>query len=154
MWRDYFSKARVVGLDIKPAARSHAGERVMIEIGDASDPAVLANIASQYGPFDLVIDDGSHRWQHQILAFECLFASLRPRGVFIIEDLHTSYFSKYGTPGAEPATAWLQRHLDLLLAAGNEPDAPKPDGSAGANIWRKQVRQCTFLRKAAIIQRV
>ncbi len=44
MWADYLTKARAVGNDINPAARTHAAERMAIEIGDASDPTVLPAI--------------------------------------------------------------------------------------------------------------
>ena len=67
MWEEYFPKAEVVGVDIDPTAAQHARGRVHIEIADQSSSSDLERIATKHGPFDLIIDDGSHIWSHQIL---------------------------------------------------------------------------------------
>ena len=56
-----------------------------------ADAATLRECA-EHGPFDLIVDDGSHFPEHQMLAFETLFAAVKPGGVFIIEDIETSYW--------------------------------------------------------------
>src|ERR1700722_7591945 len=59
MWAAFFSRATLVGIDIRPQCRQYAGDRQIIEIGSQEDPDFLNNIGIQYSP-TLVIDDGSH----------------------------------------------------------------------------------------------
>jgi len=86
MWRDFFSQAQIVGVDIDPRCRCHSGERIAIEIGSQADPQFLAALAERYPPF-IVIDDGSHLPEHQIFTFERLFPALQAGGCYIVEDL-------------------------------------------------------------------
>ena len=44
------------------------------------------------GGWDVVIDDGSHLPRHQLTSFASLFPFVRPGGVYIVEDIETSYF--------------------------------------------------------------
>lgn len=46
--------------------------------------------------FDIIIDDGSHVCADVINTFYALFSLLRPSGVYLVEDLHTSYCKRYG----------------------------------------------------------
>ena len=87
-WRDFFPNAQIVGADINPAYRRHAGSRIAIEIGSQADPGFLHQLAEQHPPL-VVIDDGSHRADHQIFTFERLFPKLLPGGCYIVEDLST-----------------------------------------------------------------
>ncbi len=47
---------------------------------------------SQDNRYDIIIDDGSHVPQHQIISLACLLRALNPGGLYIIEDLKTSYW--------------------------------------------------------------
>jgi cephalosporin hydroxylase len=49
-----------------------------------------------HGPFDIVIDDGSHVFEHQIASFEALFPLASSTAVYIVEDVHTSYLPDFG----------------------------------------------------------
>jgi hypothetical protein len=90
LWHDYFPKARIVGLDLeKRVFKDHP--RVVARAGDQSDPAVLNSIIAEFAPFGIVIDDGSHVPEHQILGFETLFPHIRDGGLYVCEDIHTSY---------------------------------------------------------------
>jgi len=60
--------------------------------GDQSDVSFLRTIANKYA-YDIIIDDGSHNPEHQIISFSQLFPALRPGGLYVIEDLETSYWS-------------------------------------------------------------
>ncbi|MBD9520746.1 class I SAM-dependent methyltransferase [Ensifer sp. ENS02] len=116
-WRDYFSEGEIIGADINPEVTQYAGERISIEIIDQGKPADLDKLACK-GPYDVIIDDGSHLWEHQILTLRKLLPALKPGGVFIIEDLDTShgkYRKQYGTPGTLTATEYLQRISDWVI---------------------------------------
>ena len=45
----------------------------------------------QYGPFDFIIDDASHQWKHQTDSVSWLWPALSQWGVFIVEDIQTSF---------------------------------------------------------------
>lgn len=79
MWRDYFSVARIVGIDIEQPAELQAGVKFIL--GDAC----------KLEPFDtdIVIDDGSHLLAEQIAAFERWWPHVRPGGHYIIEDIQS-----------------------------------------------------------------
>jgi mannitol-1-phosphate/altronate dehydrogenase len=61
--------------------------------GSQDDVALLDSINAQQGYFDIIIDDGGHSMKQQITSFTHLFAKVRHGGVYIIEDLQTSYFN-------------------------------------------------------------
>jgi predicted O-methyltransferase YrrM len=97
MWAEYFPQGEIHGVDIDESARQHAGERITIHIGDAGRKEVLEPIVAQAGGyFDVIIDDGSHRYEHQYPSLMALWPHLAPGGVYAIEDLQTSYRTKYG----------------------------------------------------------
>ncbi len=91
MWRDYFPRAQIIGMDRNPTAQTHAGERVTIEIGNQGDRQVLLDICERHGPFDIIVEDGSHIWSHQIFCLETLFPHIKPNGYYVVEDIHTSF---------------------------------------------------------------
>lgn len=89
MWRDYLGPgAQIVGLDINPACKAHAGEGVDIFIGSQDDPALLAQILAKYPQIDIVLDDGSHVMQHMITTFQHLYPRVSANGVYLVEDTH------------------------------------------------------------------
>jgi Methyltransferase domain len=98
MWRTYFGpQSRIIGLDIDPKCREHAGDGIEIFIGDQADRAFLGSLADEVGPIDLVVDDGGHEKEQQITSFEVLFPRLSPRGVYACEDVHSSYLPSFGS---------------------------------------------------------
>ena len=94
-WRCYFPFGKIVGCDIEDK-RILAGGRVRIHVLDQSSATDLARIALQEGPFDIIIDDGSHLNTHQIFSFKNLFAQVKEGGIYVIEDTQTSYWAEYG----------------------------------------------------------
>jgi cephalosporin hydroxylase len=92
LWEQLFQEAQVVGVDIVDACRTLAGGRIQIEIADAGDPAQLVGIVARHGPFDLVIDDGSHEERDVFAALGVLFDAVTPGGIYVIEDLVCEWF--------------------------------------------------------------
>jgi hypothetical protein len=86
IWKQYFTKARFIGVDISPKCRQFADERVSIEIGSQDDPEFLLGLTRRYNP-TIIIDDGSHLAHHIPFTFERLFPSLPPGGMYVIEDM-------------------------------------------------------------------
>ncbi len=97
LWRDYFGpQVQIVGIDINPNCKRFEEPGVRIEIGDQADRPFLRRLAASLPQIDILIDDGGHTMQQQIRTFEELFAKVAPTGVYLVEDLHTSYWSKWG----------------------------------------------------------
>lgn len=97
MWKDYFGpKAKIVGVDINPRASRFADDQVDIVIGDQSDRAFLKRLRDQYSNIDILLDDGGHSMAQQITTFEEMFPAVQENGVYMVEDVHTSYWPEYG----------------------------------------------------------
>jgi len=93
-WQGYFPFGTIVAADIEPK-QELAGLRRKIRQVDQFSAADLDTLTRQDGPFDIIIDDGSHRNSHQIFTFRHLFDALKNGGVYVIEDVETSFW--YGT---------------------------------------------------------
>jgi hypothetical protein len=88
MWYDYFPNASIYGIDVNECSYLN-NERVKTFVADQGSPAELAAFLEAAGniQFDVIIDDGSHRPDHQQISFSFLFESLKPGGLYFIEDL-------------------------------------------------------------------
>lgn len=96
MWRAYFGpEAFVLGVDIDSSCTQYAGENIKIEIGNQADPSFLEYLKGKYEPFDIIIDDGGHQMEQQITSLKFLFGHLNNGGIYLVEDLHTSYWKEY-----------------------------------------------------------
>ncbi len=96
MWRDYFGKkARIIGVDINPKCKSLEEKGIEIYIGDQEDRDFLRKLMKKIGNVDVVIEDGGHTMNQQINTFEEVYPYVNDDGVFLIEDLHTSYWKDY-----------------------------------------------------------
>lgn len=91
LWRDFFPMATIWGLDIDPSRTVHSGKRIQVVIGDQSDEKCLRDLGKLAGGFDIIIDDGSHITSHISASLHGLWPSLKPCGVYAIEDLGISY---------------------------------------------------------------
>ena len=75
MWRDYFPNAMIIGADENLANATPTGERTKLVAADQSRVDSLEQLAAK-GPFDVIIDDGSHAPEHQVLTFQTLFCMM------------------------------------------------------------------------------
>ncbi|MFW2831511.1 class I SAM-dependent methyltransferase [Sphingomonas sp. ID0503] len=152
MWKRYFSKARIIGIDIQPRCIDHVEERIAVHIGEQTDTAFLDATLGGARP-DVIIDDGSHRWTHQIETFLHLFPKLAPEGVYVIEDLQTSHVtlaSRYGEAGKETAVHYLGRLAASVMATGDIPDAPS---DPVLEAIRKTIEQVTLGQRYCILKK-
>ncbi len=91
MWEEYFPHATITGIDIDPLCKLHGKGRITVQIGSQTDPDFL----SQFVDYDIIIDDGGHTMHQQKVSFDTLFPLLKPGGIYVIEDLHTSYWPEF-----------------------------------------------------------
>ena len=93
LWEEYFPLARIYGIDIGNGFELERGE---VFKGDQSDDVFLGDVIKKIGTkADLIIDDGSHKPEHQLSTFVRLFEDLlKDGGIYIIEDIETNYWRK------------------------------------------------------------
>jgi len=92
VWKRYFrGLTDYVGLDINPKCRMFQSpeEGIRILTGSQTNTTLLSEICDEYGPFDLVVDDGGHHNEMIKTSLKSLWSCMRDRGVYVIEDLHT-----------------------------------------------------------------
>jgi hypothetical protein len=95
MWREYFPKAMIYGIDIDPRCKQYQSDRIKIFVGSQSDAEITnAAVKDAGGQFDVILDDGSHVNELTIKSFNLLFPHVRAGGLYIIEDLGCSYLGK------------------------------------------------------------
>lgn len=128
MWKNYFGpKAKIYGVDINPKCKSLEEEQISIFIGSQEDRVFLRSLKSAIPKLDILIDDGGHRMKQQIATFEELYGHLN--GVYLCEDLHTSYRRKRGSGYKKKGTfieysknfidyinAWHSEHKKLMVS--------------------------------------
>ncbi|MHA7889017.1 class I SAM-dependent methyltransferase [Roseicyclus sp.] len=114
MWRDFFgSKARIIGVDLNPAAKKWEEEGFEIFIGSQSDPDFWARFVDEVGPVDVVLDDGGHTYAQQIVTVEVLLPHVNDGGLVLVEDTHTSYMSGFGTP-SQSFMEYVKQRVDAV----------------------------------------
>jgi hypothetical protein len=152
MWKSYFRRAMVYGVDIVDKGGLEQ-QRIVPFQGDQSSPESLLEIVAQTGPLDIVIDDGSHRSEHVLTSFRTLFPKVRPGGLYVIEDLLTSYWPGWGGSSElldSPATSI--GFLKTLIDGLNHEEILESGGRKPA--WTDtQIRGLHFYHNLAIIER-
>ena len=127
MWKHYFGpQARIIGVDIDPQCAAFCDEQVEIAIGSQEDPKFLRSLADRLPPIDILIDDGGHTMSQQITTFEELFPRVAANGVYLCEDLHTSYWPTYGGGYRSPHSyiEYSKNFIDYINAwHAKEPEA-------------------------------
>ena len=97
MWKEYFGpQARVYGVDVEPGTKVLEEPQIKILIGDQADAGFLMSVAAEVPRIDILIDDGGHGMRQQEVTFRTLFPHVNDDGVYLCEDLHTSYWGEFG----------------------------------------------------------
>jgi hypothetical protein len=97
MWKNYFGpQANIYGVDINPHCKTLEDHQIKIIIGSQEDRKFLRELKTQLPKLDILIDDGGHTMKQQIVTFEEMFDHVDDHGVYLCEDLHTSYWRKWG----------------------------------------------------------
>jgi hypothetical protein len=95
MWAEYFPQGQITGIDIAEK-KLILSPRVKLFRGSQIDPVFLKKVCDERGPFDVIIDDGSHVPKHVVSSFNILFPSLVDGGMYVIEDVQTAFWPKFG----------------------------------------------------------
>jgi hypothetical protein len=156
-WLEFFTHpdAAIIGVDISAHAAQEFGPRSTALIDDATKPGRLLELVKQKRPH-VIVDDGSHLWRHQIGSYELLFPHLREGGVYIIEDLGTSFGTlrdQYSAGADRDAFDYLATKAALLSGLG----ASHPllaNVSQDDQRFVSQIEFIAFSRQSAVIKKI
>lgn len=119
MWREYFGeKAKIYAIDINPLCKQFESDSIQIFIGSQDDREFLRSVKERIPKLDIVIDDGGHEMNQQIASFEELYTHINDDGIYLCEDLHTSYWEDYGGGYKSPNSfiEYSKNFIDLIHA--------------------------------------
>ena len=119
VWSRYFQKAaRIIGCDIdkKCGDLRYDDDRIAIIVGDANSDECAGRILQQASKFGIIIDDASHKSSDIVRSFARYFPYIMDGGIYVVEDLHTSYWESYegGLHNPFSAMAFFKRLSDLV----------------------------------------
>lgn len=158
MWAEWFPNALVFGVDnfSEQTFAPPDDSRMRVLAKDQSRIDDLIDVARTVGrDVDAVIDDGSHLSRDQLLTFQVLWPCVRPGGVYVIEDLHTSYYPDFTNGMTVRTTEWLKRLVDVVNwrghGGGDPPEAQVP--SSALTTLEQQIESVHFMKSLAILHK-
>jgi len=138
MWREFFgAQARIIGVDLNPAARKWESEGFEIFIGDQSDATFWRDFYQAVGPIDILLDDGGHMNHQQLVTAEHAFDHLNDGGMLIVEDVHTSYMPGFNSKPDHSFVHFAKHIVDAV-------NGRFPGIDTGANLYQDRVWSVSF----------
>ena len=120
MQKEYFKNSNIYGIEknISVVDKDLVKECIIFE-GDQTDIKFLKKVCdSVEDGFDIIIDDGSHITSDQVETFEYLFKKMNSGGIYIIEDLQTSYRKSYKKGKHPNAIKYFQKRVNDVFFNG------------------------------------
>ena len=119
IWANYFGKGeKFIGCDINPdcGALHFDDPRIAMVVGDANTDIAQEEILSHSQALDIVIDDGSHLSGDVVRSFLRYFPNLEDGGIYVVEDMHTSYWDEYdgGLFAPFSSITFFKRLVDII----------------------------------------
>ena len=132
MWQDYFPQGKIYAMDINPADHLDT-DRIKTFLVDQGSREELAafNEKTKGIEFDFIIDDGSHRGDHQQITLEALWPRLKSGGLFIIEDLNDRGHGEIETGRHGSREVVSTRRLFLDFVNSGKPIEPNAFDNTG-----------------------
>jgi hypothetical protein len=125
LWKQYLGpNARIVGIDINPQCKTYEEDQISVRIGGQADEKLLASVLREFGTPDIVLDDGSHVMKDQIETFRYLYPRTNPHGLYIVEDVHTSYMPRFGG-GLRKEGTFIEMCKELIDELGSQTGGPE-----------------------------
>ncbi|MDR2387740.1 MAG: class I SAM-dependent methyltransferase [Deltaproteobacteria bacterium] len=126
-WSDYFTKATLIGVDIEEKVRDYELGRGKLIIGDLSQNDFLDSLLA-LSP-RVVLDDASHWWPDQVRALFTLYPNLPQGGLYIMEDIHTSFapLSRHFSVGFDTPPFLLLQKIPEYMTGNDRPCPMMPE---------------------------
>jgi precorrin-6B methylase 2 len=84
MWREYFPKANIIGIDNKNCPQLADRERIEFMESDAYKIELVDQLPSD---FDIIIDDGPHTLESMTFVIKEYLNKINQNGIIVIEDI-------------------------------------------------------------------
>jgi hypothetical protein len=119
IWAKYFTNAKsIIGCDIDEKCREllFTDPRIAFYVGDANTNEIQEKVLESAPKFDIIIDDGSHRSSDVIRSFCRYYPYLEYDGIYVVEDLHTSYWEDFEGSifSPESSMSFLKHIADIV----------------------------------------
>ena len=149
MWRRFLGPfASIVGIDIRPECKAFEGGTIAVRIGDQGNSSFLAAVNEEFGPFDIVLDDGSHQSKDMVSTFKQLYTKLQRSGVYMVEDMQTCYWPNFGG-GYKAPGSFMEFCKDLL----DELNADHTRGAVPSTEFHQTTTSIHFYDGAAVFEK-
>jgi hypothetical protein len=115
MWRKFLGpQARIIGIDLNPAALKWNDYGFEIFIGSQSDPQFWQDFYKTVGSVDVLLDDGGHTNRQQIVTTAESIHHVKNGGVLVVEDVHSSYMATFGNPSKYSFINFSKKIIDSI----------------------------------------
>jgi len=113
IWKKYLPQnSDIHGIDIdEKCLQLKFSDGISFHLGSALDSNFMEKTFGNI-QFDVIIDDGSHICKDVIQTFEYLFPKMKNGGCYIVEDMHTSYWKKFGGGGYKSSVEYFKKLID------------------------------------------
>jgi hypothetical protein len=123
MWNHYFDgDCEIYAIDINPdclqVPKRLDAKNIHVELGNQESRSFWRDYLRNKPKFDIVIDDGGHKMNQQIVTYEEVYNHISDDGVYLCEDLHTSYWEMWGGGLRKPGTfiEYTKNFIDQINA--------------------------------------
>ena len=128
MWREYFGKeARIIGIDLHPKAKELEKYGFEIYIGSQSDESFWKDFFAKVGKIDILLDDGGHGNDQQIITLVESIHNTNDDGIIVIEDVHASYMKRFGNPSKHSFVNYSKYLINVVNSRFPETKIKKND---------------------------
>jgi hypothetical protein len=162
IWAKYFPHAqKIIGCDIDDACATltFSEPNIHVIVGDAKDNSTREKIVTHSAAYDIIIDDGSHHSHDIVQTFLSYFSLLKNDGLYIIEDLHCSYWSSHAGGVHHPQSSI--QFLKLLIDLANQEHWREAISAqqllkrftASPATWMSEISGITFYNSICVIEK-
>ena len=152
MWKNYFGKdAKIIGVDVDERCKEFEDEQISIEIGSQSDRNFWAAFKEKYPRVDILLDDGGHMMNQQIVTFREMFPHIKDGGLYMCEDCHTSYWDieEWKGGGLKHEGTFIEFTKNLI----DEINAPLSRGAVQSTYYTKNIGGIHFYDSIVVVEK-
>jgi len=146
MWREYFGKeARIIGIDLHPKAKELEKYGFEIYIGSQSDESFWKDFFAKVGKIDILLDDGGHGNDQQIITLVESIHNTNDDGIIVIEDVHASYMKRFGNPSKHSFVNYSKYLINVV-------NSRFPDTKIKKNDFKNKIYSVSFYESIVAIK--
>jgi hypothetical protein len=153
MWSEWFPNASVVGLDVKPPKLRSTPKNLTLVVGNATIDITVERLSKKFVAPLVVLDDGSHLWDQQRAALQRFWPWLKSGGIYIIEDLQSSFEAGFAKEDAFSFVDLMVKLAQSLQLRGDELKRFQRLGPSWFVDLAREVRSVNFMHGAVLIRK-